>query len=116
MRGKEHEMADGPESEVARASEEAIRSRVEELLAGMTTAEKAGQLTQYFYFGFYRGKDDVPTVSGARPSAGGGRGRDGARRGGVAACSSPIRRRSTACSGWPSKAAGSASRSCSATT
>ena len=49
-------MADGPESPAAttRASEGAIRSRVDELLAGMTTAEKAGQLTQYFYFGFQR--------------------------------------------------------------
>jgi beta-glucosidase len=32
----------------------AIRSRVEELLGAMTRAEKAGQLTQYFYFGFQR--------------------------------------------------------------
>jgi beta-glucosidase len=31
-------------------SDEAIRSKVDELLAGMTAAEKAGQLTQYFYF------------------------------------------------------------------
>ena len=30
---------------------EAIRSRVDELIAAMTPAEKAGQLTQYFYFG-----------------------------------------------------------------
>ncbi|MEA2310386.1 MAG: beta-glucosidase, partial [Solirubrobacteraceae bacterium] len=29
---------------------------VDELLAAMTTAEKAGQLTQYFYFGFQREK------------------------------------------------------------
>jgi beta-glucosidase len=28
-----------------------IRARVDELIAGMTLAEKAGQLTQYFYFG-----------------------------------------------------------------
>ena len=28
----------------------AIRSRADELLSGMTPAEKAGQLTQYFYF------------------------------------------------------------------
>ena len=64
-------MADGPESGVAttRASEDAIRSRVEELLAGMTTAEKAGQLTQYFYFGFLRGTDDGPEIGGIRPSA-----------------------------------------------
>ena len=31
-------------------TEEAIRSKVDELLAGMTAAEKAGRLTQYFYF------------------------------------------------------------------
>ena len=28
-----------------------LEARVEELLAAMTLAEKAGQLTQYFYFG-----------------------------------------------------------------
>ena len=32
-------------------TEATIRSRADELLAGMTAAEKAGQLTQYFYFG-----------------------------------------------------------------
>ena len=32
-------------------SDIAIRERVEEILADMTPAEKAGQLTQYFYFG-----------------------------------------------------------------
>ena len=32
-------------------TEAAIRARAEELLAQMTVAEKAGQLTQYFYFG-----------------------------------------------------------------
>src|SRR5918997_3042637 len=47
---------------------EGPQSRVEELLARMTTAEKAGQLAQYFYFGFYRGADDVPSVGGVRPS------------------------------------------------
>ena len=31
-------------------TDEAIRSKVDELLAEMTAAEKAGQLTQYFYF------------------------------------------------------------------
>ena len=31
-----------------------VRARVEDLLAEMTTAEKAGQLTQYFYMGFMR--------------------------------------------------------------
>jgi beta-glucosidase len=33
------------------ATEEAVRARVDELIAAMTPAEKAGQLTQYFYFG-----------------------------------------------------------------
>jgi beta-glucosidase len=37
-----------------------IRSRVEELLAEMTPAEKAGQLTQYFYFGFEPDLDALP--------------------------------------------------------
>jgi beta-glucosidase len=46
---------------------EAVRARVNELLAQMTTAEKAGQLTQYFYFGFYRGVDDVPPAGGISP-------------------------------------------------
>src|SRR3954469_20794490 len=53
----------------ARPSEEAVRARVDELLADMTTAEKAGQLTQYFYFGFVRGTDDAPEIGGVRPSA-----------------------------------------------
>ena len=29
---------------------DAIQSKVDELIAQMTPAEKAGQLTQYFYF------------------------------------------------------------------
>ena len=32
-------------------SDAAVRARADELLAAMTVAEKAGQLTQYFYFG-----------------------------------------------------------------
>src|SRR3954449_9874231 len=49
-------MAEEPQSRAAGtpASEAEVRSRVDELLAAMTTAEKAGQLTQYFYFGFQR--------------------------------------------------------------
>jgi beta-glucosidase len=50
---KENDMTDRPESRAANSAG-AIRSRVDELLAEMTTAEKAGQLTQYFYFGFQR--------------------------------------------------------------
>ncbi len=36
---------------LAVTDEQAIRARVEELIGTMTTAEKAGQLTQYFHFG-----------------------------------------------------------------
>jgi beta-glucosidase len=32
-------------------TEDAIQSRINELIAELTPAEKAGQLTQYFYFG-----------------------------------------------------------------
>ena len=51
-----------------------IRSRVEELLAAMTPAEKAGQLTQYFYFGFEPDPDAVPAGEeeqehGSQPAA-----------------------------------------------
>lgn len=35
----------------------AIRARADELIAQMTPEEKAGQLTQYFYFGFMRSLD-----------------------------------------------------------
>ena len=38
----------------------AVTSRADELIAAMTTAEKAGQLTQYFYFGFQRETDEAP--------------------------------------------------------
>ena len=41
-------------------TDDEIRSRAEELLAQMTPAEKAGQLTQYFYFGFEPDPDAVP--------------------------------------------------------
>src|SRR4051794_15502592 len=57
------------------------RSRVDELLAEMTTAQKAGQLTQYFYFAFLRGGADGPRSGGARPAGGAvgaARGRGGA--------------------------------------
>ena len=36
---------------VAPLTTAAIRTRVDDLLAAMTPEEKAGQLTQYFYFG-----------------------------------------------------------------
>ena len=41
----------------------AIRLRADELIAQMTPAEKAGQLSQYFYFGFQR--DAAPDQSDA---------------------------------------------------
>src|SRR5215218_8544697 len=57
-----------PRVETTPPSDEAILLRVEELLAAMTTAEKAGQLTQYFYFGHLRDTDDAPEIGGVRPS------------------------------------------------
>jgi hypothetical protein len=56
MRREESEMADQQTSRVddAGTTDAAIRSRVDELIAAMTTAEKAGQLTQYFCRGFQR--------------------------------------------------------------
>ena len=43
-------------------TEEAIRSKVDELLAEMTAAEKAGQLTQYFYFRLPAGAEMEPAL------------------------------------------------------
>ena len=40
----------------------AITARVDELLAAMTVEEKAGQLTQYFYFGSLQDADAGPTA------------------------------------------------------
>jgi beta-glucosidase len=44
-------------------SEAAIRARVDELIGQMTPAEKAGQLTQYFYF-------RLPATAGIEPALG----------------------------------------------
>jgi hypothetical protein len=51
--------------------ETSLSARVDELIAAMTPAEKAGQLTQYFYFGRAVETIDVPDVEGvpANPSA-----------------------------------------------
>ena len=50
-----------------------ILSRIDELLAQITPAEKAGQLTQYFYFGFEPDPDAVPggedDEQGSQPAA-----------------------------------------------
>ena len=55
------------------SDEQTIRSRAEALLAEMTPAEKAGQLTQYFYFGFERelsvGGRRRARAAAARPTA-----------------------------------------------
>ena len=61
-------------------SEADIRARAEELLAEMTIAEKAGQLTQYFYFG---GLDDAAADSrhGPLPSEQAAMVEEAARRG-----------------------------------
>jgi beta-glucosidase len=51
--------------------ETSLSARVDELIAAMTPAEKAGQLTQYFYFGSPAETIDLPDVEGvpANPSA-----------------------------------------------
>src|SRR4051812_46571643 len=51
--------------EHTRMTDAAIRSRADELIAAMTTAEKAGQLTQYFYFGFQQDTDDHGQLTGS---------------------------------------------------
>ncbi|MCW2525871.1 MAG: glycoside hydrolase family 3 domain protein [Pseudonocardiales bacterium] len=59
----------------SRPAEADIRARADELIAAMTLAEKAGQVTQYFYFGGLPGtdadtdagaSDDLPPDSQAR--------------------------------------------------
>ena len=45
-----------------------ITSRIDELIAEMTTAEKAGQLTQYFYFGSLA-RDRRETIADTPPSS-----------------------------------------------
>ncbi|WP_028066068.1 beta-glucosidase BglX [Solirubrobacter soli] len=50
------------------AKAQTIRSRVDGLLDAMTPAEKAGQLTQYFYFGHLRGADEAPEIGGVSAS------------------------------------------------
>lgn len=57
--------ASGAASELPGGDAAAIRSRAAELTAAMTTAEKAGQLTQYFYFGFLREPGAAGTLDGA---------------------------------------------------
>ena len=45
---------------------ETIQSLVDELIAGMTPAEKAGQLTQYFYFRLPEGAEPDPALESGR--------------------------------------------------
>ena len=44
------------------SDEHEIRSRADALLAELTTAEKAGQLSQYFYFGREREREHERAV------------------------------------------------------
>ena len=48
-------------------TDDAIQSRIDELIAELTPAEKAGQLTQYFYFGSVP-ETDAEQISHRRPS------------------------------------------------
>ena len=94
-----------------------ITSRVDELVAELTPAEKAGQLTQYFYFGLSqrrmrRRSLTLRQVRTKRPSWrrlwGAGR-RDHYSL-------SPIRQRSIVCNGKQSREIGSVFRCCSDST
>ena len=63
-----------------------IRARIDELMAQMTPAEKAGQLTQYFYFGLPAEPTPSPALGcDLDEPADDGRGGARARRGGLAA-------------------------------
>jgi beta-glucosidase len=48
-------------------TDDEIQSRIDELIAELTPAEKAGQLTQYFYFGSVP-ETDAEQISHRRPS------------------------------------------------
>jgi len=61
-------MGDEQQATTTAGDDSALRARVEELLAGMTLAEKAGQLTQYFYFRLPEGAEAEPAL-GLDPSA-----------------------------------------------
>lgn len=65
-------------------SEEAVRAKADALIAQMTPEEKAGQLTQFFYFQGFAPMNKAP----------------------ARCCSSPIRPRPTGCSTWPSTSRG----------
>lgn len=62
-------MVDVESSRQAPSPDAAIRSRVDGLIAQMTPAEKAGQLTQYFYFGAQVDADAAPAQGGEPPKA-----------------------------------------------
>ena len=66
-----------------------VAARVEALLADMTVAEKAGQLTQYFYFKLADrlGGDRGDAADRLLPAAGDGRGGAGARAASGPCCS-----------------------------
>jgi beta-glucosidase len=61
LSGSDHPSSDHPPWDHPSLTDAAIRLRVEELLAAMSPAEKAGQLTQYFYFGGLQDADAGPT-------------------------------------------------------
>ena len=62
-------MVDLESAKRAAATDAEIRARVDELIAAMTPAEKAGQLTQYFYFGADVDAEAAPTQDGEAPKA-----------------------------------------------
>ena len=93
-----------------------VQTRVDQLLSQMTPAEKAGQLTQYFYFRLPAGAEvdpALPMEAAEQPRAV-EQALQRARPG--RCCSSLIPRRSTGCSGSRSPATASTSRCCSDST
>lgn len=79
-----------------------VAERVDALIAQMTVAEKAGQLTQYFYFDLPpSGEHKDLDLPGAAPAGRQTSTRRWPEGRSARCCSSLTRRRSTGCSGWP---------------
>ena len=88
-------MSDRPQQTERQSQADGIQARVNELLGRMTSAEKAGQLTQYFYFRLPAGAAPDPALGmDLTPSPGPWRQHWAAVRSGRC-CSSPTRPRST---------------------
>jgi beta-glucosidase len=97
-------------------TDDEIQSRIDELIAELTPAEKAGQLTQYFYFGSLP-ETDAEQIAQRPPSEQATMVEAVLRRGEAGSLlfvTDPTE--STDCSGSPSKATGWAFQHCSGST